>query len=108
MKECTGQLGNSTLTVDDNPEFVFGTIIDVLSKKEETKVQMSDTHWKLTYTQSKPLFDEESKIPEEEKMYEQAVIQIQLLRHGADDLVVELKRKAGSTMIFSEEFHKLR
>ena len=32
LKECTGQLGNSTLTVDNDPEFVFGTIIDVLSK----------------------------------------------------------------------------
>ena len=30
VKEYTGQLGNSTLTVDDNAEYVFGKIIDVL------------------------------------------------------------------------------
>ena len=29
VKECTGQ-GKSTLSVEDNPERVFGTIIDVL------------------------------------------------------------------------------
>ena len=77
VKEYTGQLGKSTLTVDDNPESVFGTIIDVL-EKEETKFQMSETHWKLAYTQSKlyALYDEESKIEEEEKIREQAIIQI--------------------------------
>ena len=50
VKECTVP-GKSTLSVEDNPEHVFGAIIDVL-EKDVMKIEMSDTHWKLKYTKS--------------------------------------------------------
>ena len=53
VKNFTGPISNSTLIVGGNPELAFGKITSFLGE-EETKVEMSNTHWKLTYAKAKP------------------------------------------------------
>ena len=91
-----------------NPAQIFALLKQAL-KQDAVEYTVSPKAWRIKYNKKRELLNErQSDQKDQISVTEEAVIAIELKRVSEEKICVEFRRKAGSSLIFYDQFHMIR